>query len=247
MLEKTRLLAFDLLWETLKESPRGVELTMEDLAERCEEIEMDDWGDYQISSRKLLDDPVDLDELRPELLDHADAFGFVVEDSKERFVLWDRRDPGRPIRVRDIANLELDTFTMMAIGVDIDVTIRCGAITFKRPLEPAFGRRIDDALAEELDCIFGECGVSSWKPLWLPDQPVMDGTMWRLLITFKDRTAIACNGDNAFPDSFDDLVDGIATVVEGWTQLDMRSAVRYREEKARAPFWRAGLQESKRE
>ena len=76
-------------------------------------------------------------------------------------------------------------------------------------------RFIDDEMAGKLDGLFANCGIAAWKPLWRADNCVADGEAWSLNILLKDGRALECNGDDDWPMTFENLIDGIEEIVAG--------------------------------
>ncbi|MBQ6395114.1 MAG: hypothetical protein IJH87_02050 [Atopobiaceae bacterium] len=216
MLEKTEKMAFGYLRKTLGKTPLCTRTTVAELCQRCDELDMDDCGGYQIVGRELFDDPIDLDRMRMLLLDDAEVSGYVVEElPDDSFVIRERIAPADEIHVRDIVSFELDIFAFMDIGRSISITIQDGAIACHHAPEAPAMRFIDDEMAERLDGLFATCGIAAWKPLWRADNCVADGEAWSLNILLKDGRALECNGDDDWPMTFENLIDGIEEIVAG--------------------------------
>ena len=53
-----------------------------------------------------------------------------------------------------------------------------------------------------------------WQPRYEPDELIVDGTSWSVEIRWGDRT-VKSQGSNAAPDSFDDFLRALRTLIGG--------------------------------
>ena len=72
------------------------------------------------------------------------------------------------------------------------------------------------ALADKLTQLFEACDVSNWKRHYKPPKEirVLDGEGWDLTLVFKDDSVFETGGSNEWPDSFDDLEEGLLGLFE---------------------------------
>ena len=212
MLNETRRIALEALQYELDKIPHGTPIIIEDLCDRCEELFMNDEGDYEIEGREGLGDPLDLLILEDDLIARAEESGLLAIHEREGLVLRERISRGEPIRTQDIACLSLDILTFMAPESDSSILLEGGKLRIRRPLEGEASRPVNE-IAYAIDELLSRCRVSEWEDCYYPEQPILDGTGWDLLIILKDGRALASGGSNSWPESMWDLADGIERLV----------------------------------
>ena len=212
MLNETRRMALEALQYELEKIPHGTPIIIEDLCDCCEELFMNDKGDYEIEGREGLGDPLDLLILEDDLIARAEESGLLAIHEREGLVLRERISRGEPIRTQDIACLSLDILTFMAPESDSSILLEGGKLRIRRPLEGEASRPVNE-IAYAIDELLSRCRVSEWEDCYYPEQPILDGTGWDLLIILKNGRALASGGSNAWPRSMWDLADGMATLV----------------------------------
>ena len=215
MLNETRRIGLEALQYELDKIPHGTPIIIEDLCDRCEELFMNDEGDYEIEGRERYSDPLDLFVLEEDLIAHAEESGLVAIHEREGLVLRERVSRGEPDMTQDIAYLSLDVSTFMAIESDVSILLEGSTVSLRRPIEGEASRPVDE-VAQALDELLSRCGVSEWDESYYPEHPILDGTGWDLLIILKDGRALVSGGSNAWPETLDDLVDGLERIIVGF-------------------------------
>ena len=212
MLNETRKMALEALQYELDKIPHGTPIIIEDLCDRCEELFMNDKGDYEIEGRERLGDPLDLFVLEDDLIARAEDSGLVATNEQEGLVLRERVPHGEPIRTQDIACLSLDVSVFMAFDSDMIILIEDSTLRVWRSIEGKASRPVYE-IADAIDELLSRCGVSEWEDSYYPEFPILDGLGWDLLIILKDGRALVSDGCNAWPETLWDLADGMATLV----------------------------------
>ena len=212
MLDETRRMALEAVQYELDKVPHGAPIIIEDLCDRCEELFMNDEGDYEIEGRERLGDPLDLLILEDDLVARAEESGLLAIHEREGLVLRERISRGEPIRTQDIACLSLDILTFMAPESDASILLEGGKLRIRRPLEGEASRPVYE-IAYAIDELLSRCSVSEWEDCYYPEHPILDGTGWDLLIILKDGRALSSAGSNAWPETPWDLADGIERLV----------------------------------
>ena len=82
MLDETRRMALEALQYELDKIPHGTPIIIEDLCDRCEELFMNDEGDYEIEGRERYSDPLDVLVLEEDLIARAEESGLVATNEQ---------------------------------------------------------------------------------------------------------------------------------------------------------------------
>lgn len=215
MRDDTRKMALEALQYELDKIPHGTPIIIEDLCDRCEELVMNDRGDYEIEGRERYADSLDLFVLEEDLIARAEDNGLVAVHEREGLVLRERVMHGEHIMARDIVCLSLDVSTFMAVESDVSILLEGSTIRIRRPIEGEASRPVGE-VAFALDGLLARCGVSEWEESYSPDHLILDGTGWDLLIILKDGRALVSGGSNAWPGTLEDLVDGLERIIVGF-------------------------------
>ena len=73
---------------------------------------------------------------------------------------------------------------------------------------------IEDPLLDQLGELAEEYGIQSWDGFDKVDKNVLDGTGFTLSITYADGRSVRANGNNVFPDGYEDAKAGICALFE---------------------------------
>ena len=76
----------------------------------------------------------------------------------------------------------------------------------------AFDVPMDENETKALQEALVKCGVESWYreyPHEIPEERVLDGDGWELMVCLSDGTCISCSGDNDYPERFGELTSAL--------------------------------------
>lgn len=211
MRDDTRRLASRLLWEALERLPLGTQTSVEVLATACPSIVRTGSGGYEIAGRERIHDELDLAVLETDLWTFAEERGLYVErPDLDSFALRRRVATGSPLDLTRISWLRFGTFTFLDFESDISFELSDRMVRLRRgvlaePLERAVDEEVLSSLADALSA----GSVASWERYYEPAWGVLDGTTWELVIMLDDGCVFESGGDNAWPEGYDRLVDGM--------------------------------------
>ena len=136
------------------------------------------------------------------------------EQSKERKrpAAKKRMRRGSEIDFAHVVGMSFKTYAYASIGGEVEVTLEDGVLRLCRGFSdsPDSMAPMAPALESKLTQLFAACGVSNWKRHYEPEgYVVLDGEGWDLKLTFKDGSFFRTGGENAWPEEFDKLEDGL--------------------------------------
>lgn len=214
MLDETRKMALEALQNELDKIPHGTPIIIDDLCDHCEDIVMNDRGEYEIEGRERFNDPLDLPSLESYLFGRAREVGLIPVREKEGFSIRERIPRDKPLRSAEIAFMSFGVYTFMDCSSDVFIHIENGVLSLSRPTEGTVAQPVRNA-ARSLDALLDRCGVSGWNDDYHPEYFVADGTDWSLLVITKDGRALHCRGGNAWPDTLQAFIDGAEDIATG--------------------------------
>lgn len=198
-----------LLLEELKRVRLGGWTSGWALARKCRGIEETDEDDYVVIEHDAHFSREDLETIWYEVSARAEEDGFVLDSSGgDGAFVYKCLPKGDYFDYNKLSKMEYRPFTYMDPTSDVGFSLEDNIL-----YENRFGREsarvaeLPNEACEKLYETLSSARIETWDKEYLA--PVLDGTSWTFLMVFDDGTAFASSGSNAWPDSFDTLIDEV--------------------------------------